>query len=232
MLCNIGGACCTTYGAQMATRIIAAICICPPLGIGSGVITELCEPHERAQKIGWWILMLTLGTPGGPLVMGFVSEHIGWRWIFWLLAILNFIQFILYVLIGDETIYPVKGALKTKSKDGLFSKFVPRRLDPRPLNFHDFIQPMLCSKNPRVIIPTIAHSVAFCYGNIAIIVEMPIVFGQKFNFDAQQVGLQFIAIIIGCLLGEQLGGPTSDWFLRRLDRKRGLQSHDLYINGI
>lgn len=82
MLCNIGGAFCTSYGTQMATRVIAAICISPPLGIGSGVITDLCELHELAQKIGWWVLLLTLGTPTGPLIMGFVSGHLGWHWVF------------------------------------------------------------------------------------------------------------------------------------------------------
>ncbi|KAJ5458760.1 hypothetical protein N7475_010148 [Penicillium sp. IBT 31633x] len=32
---------------------------------------------------------------------------------------------------------------------------------------------------------------------------MPIAFGEKFHFDAQQIGLQFIAVITGCVLGEQ-----------------------------
>lgn len=36
---------------------------------------------------------------------------------------------------------------------------------------------------------------------------MPIAFGEKFNFDAQQIGLQFISIIIGCLLGETIECP-------------------------
>lgn len=67
------------------------------------------------------------------------------------------------------------------------------------------------TKHPRVLIAVCAHAIFFCYGNIALIVEMPIHFGEKFNFDAQQIGLQFIAIIIGCILGEQLSGPLSDW---------------------
>ncbi|KAE8384456.1 MFS general substrate transporter [Aspergillus alliaceus] len=223
MLCNIGGAFCTSYGTQMATRVIAAICVSPPLGIGSGVITDLCEPHERAQKIGWWVLLLTLGTPAGPLIMGFVSGHLGWHWVFWILAIVNFVQFMLYVLLGDETIYPEEGVPQTRpgSPGSFFNKFIPRRLDPRPLTAYHFIEPLLASRHPRVIIPIIAQTIVFCYGNIALIVEMPIAFGDKFQLDEQQVGLQFIGIIIGCLMGEQLAGPTLDWFLRVIDRKKG-----------
>lgn len=218
MVCNIGGACCTSYGAQMATRILTAIFISPPIGMGSGVITELCEPEQRAQKIGWWTLMLTLGTPGGPFIMGFVSKHIGYEWIYWLFAIMNFGQFFVYLVIGEETIYITD---VDSPKGGFFSKLIPRRIDPRPLKFRKFIEPLFYSKYPRVIIPAVAHSIVFCYANIALIVEMPIVFGEKFHFDAQQIGLQFIAIIIGCVLGEQLSGPLSDWFLNSLDRKKG-----------
>lgn len=50
---------------------------------------------------------------------------------------------------------------------------------------------------------------------------MPIAFGKKFNFDAQQVGLQFIAVIIGCVLGEQVSGPASDWWMKIRTRKQG-----------
>ncbi|PLB47492.1 MFS general substrate transporter [Aspergillus steynii IBT 23096] len=224
MVCNIGGARCTTYGAQMGTRILTSILISPPIGIGSGVITELCEPEKRAQKLGWWTVMITLGTPSGPFIMGFVAKHIGIEWIFWIFAIINFVQFIAYLVLGAETMYlPQKDAsLQTnEARKGVFNKLIPRRLDARSLRMREFIEPIFLCRYYAVLIPAVAHSIVFCYGNIALIVEMPIAFGEKFAFDAQQIGLQFIAIIIGCLLGEQLSGPLSDWFLRGLSKRRG-----------
>ncbi|KAH8425054.1 uncharacterized protein LDX57_002803 [Aspergillus melleus] len=224
MVCNIGGARCTTYGAQMATRILTSILISPPIGIGSGVITELCEPEKRAQKLGWWTVMITLGTPSGPFIMGFVAKHIGIEWIFWIFAIINLIQFIAYLVLGVETMYlsECESSLGAgNAKKSVFNKLIPRRLDSRPLRAREFIEPIFLCRYYAVLIPAVAHSVVFCYGNIALIVEMPIAFGEKFDFDAQQIGLQFIAIIIGCLLGEQLSGPLSDLFLRSLSKKRG-----------
>ncbi|KAJ5970094.1 uncharacterized protein N7479_000012 [Penicillium vulpinum] len=85
----------------------------------------------------------------------------------------------------------------------------------------DFVAPFSLAKHPRILIIACAHAITFCYGNIAVIVEMPLAFGEKFHFDAQQIGLQFIAIIIGCVLGEQVGGPMSDWFLKRIRESRG-----------
>ena len=220
-LCNLGGAFCTTYGAQMATRVLAAICICPPLGIGSGVITDLCEPQERAQKLGWWVLLITLGTPTGPFIMGFVCTRLSWHWVFYILAILNLVQFILYILLGDETLPPKDDMPEVRATNGFFDKFRFRRHDPRPLTMWAFIEPLSASRLPRIMVPIIAQSIVFCYANIALIVEMPAVFGTKFNLNSEQVGLQFIAVIIGALLGEQLAGPGSDWYLKRANKEHG-----------
>ncbi|EYE98774.1 MFS multidrug transporter [Aspergillus ruber CBS 135680] len=224
MVCNIGGVFCTTYGTQMATRVLTAVLISPPIGIGSGVVTELCEPEERAQKLGWWTLMTTIGTPAGPFIMGFVIEHIGLQWVFWIFTILNFVQFVAYIVFGDETIYVSAedgGNTPTKDNSSFLTRLMPRRINPRPLKPIEFIEPLFMARHPRVLIAACAHAVTFCYGNIAIVVEMPTAFGQKFDFGPQQIGLQYIAIIIGCVLGEQLSGPMSDWWLKFLLRRRG-----------
>lgn len=97
----------------------------------------------------------------------------------------------------------------------------PRRITTRQFQLRDILAPFSLAKHPRVLIPACAHAITFCYANIALIVEMPIAFGEKFNFDAQQIGLQFIAIIIGCVLGEQVSGPMSDWFLKSVRRRKG-----------
>ncbi|GLA81747.1 hypothetical protein AtubIFM56815_005407 [Aspergillus tubingensis] len=200
----------STYGRYhvFLFSVLGTVLISPPIGIGSGVITELCEPEKRAQKLGWWTLMLTLGTPGGPFIMGFVTKRIGFEWIYWIFAMMNFGQFIAYLLLGEETLYiPTDGgpsdAVVARSR--FVQKFIPRRINPRPLKIREFIEPLLL----------------FCYGNIALVVEMPIAFGKKFDFDSQQIGLQFIAIIIGCVLGEQLSGPMSDRFLQVMHKRRG-----------
>ena len=226
MVVNIGAAWCTSYGGQMATRIIVAILICPPIGIGSGIVTELCEFEERAQKLGWWTLLTTVGTPAGPFIMGFVTKHIGMQWIFWIYAIMNFGQLVAYLVLGEETLYVPSDEMKDPStakdtRNIVLRNLIPRRINPRPLKPIDFIDPIFMARFPRVFIPAFALGAAFCYGNIAIVVEMPTAFGEKFNFDAQQIGLQYIAVVIGCVLGEQSSGPMSDWWLKFLSRRRG-----------
>lgn len=88
------------------------------------------------------------------------------------------------------------------------------------LSISDFLGPLFLAKYPRILIPVLAHAIIFCYGNIAIVVEMPIAVGEKFGLNAQQTGLQFIAVIIGSVLGEQLSGALSDYFLSTLRNRR------------
>lgn len=51
-------------------------------------------------------------------------------------------------------------------------------------------------------------------------VEVPQLLQHKFELNAEQLGLQFLGLIIGSLLGEQLGGIMSDlwmsWRARRI----------------
>ncbi|WP_067700268.1 MDR family MFS transporter [Nocardia jejuensis] len=61
-------------------------------GIGAGglaagafaIIGELIPPRERARYMGMTASVMALATIGGPLVGGFVTDHLGWRWAFYL----------------------------------------------------------------------------------------------------------------------------------------------------
>ena len=184
MALNIGGVFCTTFGTQMATRALAAWFISPPLGIGAGVVTELSYPEERAQKLGWWTLLITLGIPGSAFINGFVTQHIGVAWVFWIFAIINGVQLIAYVLFGDETLYIRDSPISLEPRKG-FARLIPRRIDPRPFQLQNFIAPLFLGRFPRILIPAIAYTIVFAYANIAIIVETPLLFGEKFHFNSQ-----------------------------------------------
>jgi len=93
------------------------------------------------------------------------------------------------------------------------------RIDPRPLTIHDFIHPLSLSRKPCILIPAIAYAMTFLFGSVLITVELPQLFGQKFGFNAQQLGLQFLGIIIGSVIGEQLGGSLSDYWMNRKTKK-------------
>lgn len=55
----------------------------------------------------------------------------------------------------------------------------------------------------------------FLWGNIVMTVETGQLFPEKFGFNPQQVGLQNISLIVGSVIGEQMGGFLSDWWMWR-----------------
>ncbi|KAJ4227324.1 hypothetical protein NW757_014210 [Fusarium falciforme] len=176
--------------------------------------------------MGVWTTMVTLGVPVAPLIFGFVAMRTGYRWIYWILAITNGVQFILHGLFGPETRFEPSTRLQENSSfRQQYLSF--RRIDPKPLKLRDFLHPLSFIWSPNVIIPAVAHAMVFLWGSVMTTFEIPQVFPEKFGFNTQQVGLQYIGIIIGTILGEQIGGILSDKWMG-LRERRGKQPEPEY----
>lgn len=86
---NIGCAKSPDYASMAACRAIVAFFISPAAALGSAVVMETFFKKQRARYMGIWTVMVTLGVPVGPLIFGFVAFRVGYRWIFWILAIVS-----------------------------------------------------------------------------------------------------------------------------------------------
>lgn len=86
---NIGCANSHSYATMGLCRAITAFFICPAAAIGSGVVVETFFQKERAKFMGVWTIMVTLGVPVAPFIFGFVALRVGYRWIYYVLAIVS-----------------------------------------------------------------------------------------------------------------------------------------------
>ncbi|KAK4238064.1 major facilitator superfamily domain-containing protein [Achaetomium macrosporum] len=216
---NVGCAVSSSYATMALCRAITAFFISPASAIGSGVVTETFSKKERARYMDIWTIMVTLGVPMAPFIFGFVAVRVGYRWIYWILAITNGLQFTLYFILGHETLYlrgptPSLSPPPTSSNPGrgLLSF---RRLDPTPLQLWDFVKPLTFFGRPCVVLPTVAYAMAFLWANIMMSVETGSLFPENFSLDPQAVGLQNIAVIVGFL---------SDWWMWRRHHAKHLAS--------
>lgn len=79
-------------------------------GLGAGglavgafaLIGELVPPRERGRYQGMSATVMALGTVGGPLLGGFLTGHLGWRWSFYInlpigLVVLLWLQAVLHL---------------------------------------------------------------------------------------------------------------------------------------
>lgn len=203
-----------SYGMMMFFRAVVAFFVSPASAIGSAVVTETFLKKDRARYIGIWMVMVTLGVPIGPLIFGFVTYEAGFRLIYWILAIVNGIQFVLYFFFGPETLYmrsddpspPVR-----EKRQGFVTRYLKfGRINPRRLSMADYVEPLKMAILPCAVLPALAYSTVFLFGSVLITIEIPQLFESKFDLNTEQVGLQFIGVIVGSLLGEQVGGALSD----------------------
>ncbi|KAJ5273629.1 hypothetical protein N7478_008754 [Penicillium angulare] len=219
-VCNIGCAKSSDYASMAACRALVAFFISPAMAIGSGVVTETFFRHERARYMGVWTVMVTLGVPVGPFIFGFVAQRVGYRWIYWILAITNAVQFFLYIFFGPETRY-IGADVQAESSAFKREYTSFRRIDSTPFKMSEFIHPLTLFTNIPVLLATIAYSMVFLFASVMNSVEVPQLLQVKFELNAQQLGLQFLGLIIGSLLGEQLGGVMSDMWMNRRARSIG-----------
>lgn len=54
---------------------------------GGGTIADLMPTEKRGSAMAIWSLGPLLGPVIGPVCAGFLVERIGWRWVFWVIAI-------------------------------------------------------------------------------------------------------------------------------------------------
>lgn len=227
-LFNMACAVSYSYGLMMFFRAVVAFFLSPASAIGSAVVAETFLKKDRARYIGIWMVMVTLGVPIGPLIFGFVTYNAGFRLIFWILAIINGVQFVLFFFFGPETLYmradhAAAAAKMSEKRPGFKAKYLNfGRINPRPLSMGDYLQPLKMAVLPCAVLPALAYSTVFLFGSILITIEIPQLFESKFDLNTEQVGLQFIGVIVGSLLGEQVGGALSDVWMRVGKKRQGL----------
>lgn len=132
---------------------------------------------------------------------------------------MNAVQFILHLIFGAETLYK---PTETKDKGSWRRQYFHfQRINSTPLKVMDFLHPLTLITRLHVVIPAVSYSMIFLWGGVMISFMIPQIFPERFGFNTQQVGLQYTAIIVGTVIGEQVGGPFSDKWMALRERRKG-----------
>jgi len=74
----------TSAGMVIAFRVLQGIGGSMMFGTGIAILTSVFPPHERGKALGINTAAVYLGLSLGPFVGGVLTEHMGWRYIFFL----------------------------------------------------------------------------------------------------------------------------------------------------
>ncbi|KAL3482858.1 major facilitator superfamily domain-containing protein [Aspergillus germanicus] len=68
-------------------------------------IVDLFFVHQHARFNGVFVFMQSLGTTGGPIACGYIVVDLGWRWMWWIVAIFLGVNFVLVLFFFEESKY-------------------------------------------------------------------------------------------------------------------------------
>jgi len=106
---NIGLALTDTYWLLMLLRAIQATGNSATVALGAGVIADIATPKERGGYLGIFGIGPLAGPSLGPIIGGALAQTLGWRSIFWFLAIFGGVFSVFMVLLLPETLRSIAG---------------------------------------------------------------------------------------------------------------------------
>ncbi|KAL4752905.1 hypothetical protein BDW72DRAFT_169896 [Aspergillus terricola var. indicus] len=100
---NIGLALQNSYPALMVLRCIQSAGSSGTVSFGYGVIADIATPAERGSYVGPMAAGVMLAPALGPIIGGLLAKFLGWRSVFWFLAIGAGGYLVSYALFVPET---------------------------------------------------------------------------------------------------------------------------------
>ncbi|CAL8579930.1 hypothetical protein XPA_005661 [Xanthoria parietina] len=221
-VCNIGFviftiACAVSSNLNMliAWRFFEGVFGSAPLTIGGGTIADIVVQEKRGGFMAIWAMGPLMGPVIGPVAGGFLSQAKGWRWVFWLITILAGVIAISAFVFLKETYPPIlleRKAKRLRQETGnrsLKSKLASD-LSQRDRFKLAIVRPLkLLVLSPIVL--ALSTFMAVVYGYLYLLfTTMTEVFESTYQFSSGAVGLTYLGIGIGSLLGLFVFGAASD----------------------
>ncbi|KAF1735753.1 MFS antiporter QDR3 [Beauveria bassiana] len=115
-----------SFSSLIAARVFQGIAISPVECLPSATIAEIFFLHERAYRIGIYTLLLLGGKNLVPLVSAAIIGRFGWRWVFWIMAMIVAVAGVLLFLFVPETFWDRTPTRKPSSRPNFFRRLSSR----------------------------------------------------------------------------------------------------------
>ncbi|KAH8802727.1 putative MFS transporter [Xylogone sp. PMI_703] len=128
-----------SFTSLLVARVFQGIAVSPVECLPSATIAEIFFLHERAYRLGIYTLLLLGGKNLTPLVSAAIIQSLGWRWVFWVVAIIIGFCFVLLFLFVPETFWDRtprprdRSRSKKRSHRNLFAHAHHQGQQPEPL---------------------------------------------------------------------------------------------------
>ncbi|RAK98756.1 MFS transporter [Aspergillus ibericus CBS 121593] len=212
---TIGCALSTNVGMFLAFRLISGSAGVTPLALGGGSIGDLMAPERMGRAMAIWGLGSLVSPVFAPIAGGYLSEDIGWRWIFWVITIPMAILTVLSPFLLRETYAPIllerkARRLRRETGDPNIRSHSAPQLSQREVFFNALVRPLKMLLTSPVVM-TLAFDVAVVYGyQYLVFTTLSYIFQDVYRLSTGLSGLVYLGDGIGTILGIFAIGYASD----------------------
>ncbi|KAL1981063.1 hypothetical protein VTN96DRAFT_3128 [Rasamsonia emersonii] len=240
-----------SYSSFLASRIIGGIGMAPYEILVLATIKDLYFVHERGTRIAAWNLFLMCGIAGGSFISGYIIQNLGFRWTFWVCAILFGVFLFGIVFLVPETTYrrappyiprqeedekhsqnsdpekpesfQVENAQSTSPPSYISTLRIFTGRYTNASAFKIFARPFVLFFYPAVFWGFLCFGTTITWIVVFSVVNGVIFVAPPYNFSIAQTGLISLSPFVLTIIGEVISGPLNDWICVSLTkRNRGI----------
>ncbi|EIM79911.1 MFS general substrate transporter [Stereum hirsutum FP-91666 SS1] len=222
------------YWLLMLLRCVQAAGSASTIALSAGVVADISEPHERGTFFGFMGIGPMVGPCLGPILGGALSQGLGWRSIFWFLAIASALLITRTPRFLPETLHSIVGDGSTKPS-AIYCPLIPLvgRHRQRPLRSapqppsHDskpkkpFTNPLKAFTHPDIVL-ILLYTGIINAASYSVSASISTLFVTTYPWLSQtDLGLVFLAMGGGMMAGSVAVGRFLDWEYGRVGRALG-----------
>ncbi|KAJ7284448.1 major facilitator superfamily domain-containing protein [Mycena rebaudengoi] len=210
---NFGCAFSPSTGSLLAFRALAGISGSTPVAIGDGSVADMFAPKDRAAAMAFYTMGPLIGPAIGPVIGGFVTQRVGVRYVFVVIAGLNCVSSLIALPFLSETHALEKAKIiDNRISEGYTTAQYFKINLTRPLY-------MLTRSSICLLL---SLYMAFIFGIYYLMFStFSIIFHRTYGFSSESGGLVFLGPGIGSLLALVVGSKASEVIYRKLSERNG-----------
>lgn len=214
--------------------------------LGASTVTDLFPNHQRGRATGFFTVVMTTGSHIAPIVGGLIGGFLGWRWIFWIVSIIDAVMLVITIFFLPETLH-IKAKPKVNNSDNKTSREIRAeeqyRAIPPPFTKQTYLsrlklvfpqhrqlpplQPFRFLTNtfsimwyPSILFPALYYATNYGFASILPAVTVAAIFTETWHWPTLTIGLTYgSALTIGGILGELCAGWVVDALYIRAQRR-------------
>ena len=196
------------------------------LALGGGVIADMIAPEARGKATAIWSIGPLMGPVIGPICGGFMSQQIGWRWIFYVLTIAGgpvTLGTFIFLRETNPVIVLERKARQIRKETGNndLRSALESNVTGRELLILSLKRPFkLLFVSPIVLSLSALMGINYAYLYLCF-TTFPIVFQEVYHFSEGISGLAYLGLGIGSMVGLAFIGKYSDPIVVKMTAKSG-----------